>query len=106
MFLSTFNGEASWVDVHEIENPGEVRYRLEVRTQGQGTVTRDPQQDSYKKNQKVTLTATPADGWVFDGWSGDANGKQNPLTFSVDKKHNFQEDAYLSKRLCDACLLQ
>jgi len=32
----------------------------------------------------VTLTATPASGWAFAGWSGDITSSDNPLTITMD----------------------
>jgi len=32
----------------------------------------------------VTLTATPADGWEFVGWTGSMNSTDNPLTITAD----------------------
>jgi hypothetical protein len=31
----------------------------------------------------VTVTATPADGWVFTGWVGDVTSPANPLSFPI-----------------------
>jgi len=38
----------------------------------------------YKEDMEVTLTATPADGYVFDHWSGDFSGDTNPVTITMD----------------------
>src|SRR5439155_13031965 len=54
-------------------------WALEVQTVGSGTVTRNPDQPSYAPGSVVTLTAAPATGWHFVGWSGDAGGAANPL---------------------------
>jgi uncharacterized repeat protein (TIGR02543 family) len=32
----------------------------------------------------VQLTATPAAGWTFSGWSGDLSGSDNPATITMD----------------------
>jgi len=48
-----------------------------------GTVTLDPQKDGYQKNNIVTLTAAPATGYVFTGWSGGLSGTENPATLRV-----------------------
>jgi uncharacterized repeat protein (TIGR02543 family) len=32
----------------------------------------------------VELTAVPAAGWMFDGWSGDAAGTANPISLTLD----------------------
>lgn len=63
-------------------------YRLAVSTKGQGTVTRTPDSTSYSENTEVTLSATPAEGWVFSGWSGDASGNQNPLKVKISAATN------------------
>jgi len=39
-----------------------------------GSIIRDPNAASYAYGTTVTLTAIPADGYVFWGWSGDASG--------------------------------
>lgn len=44
-----------------------------------GTVSRNPNQNSYVPGTPVTLTATPNPGGSFLGWSGDASGTNNPL---------------------------
>jgi len=54
---------------------------------GQGTVSADPP-GPYTAGQQVTLTATPATGWVFSGWSGAATGTANPLTVTMDGNKN------------------
>jgi len=35
------------------------------------------------RNEKVTLTATPEDGWEFQGWEGDLGGSANPTTLTM-----------------------
>jgi len=32
----------------------------------------------------VTVTAVPAAGWQFDGWSGDLSGTANPTTITMN----------------------
>lgn len=49
--------------------------------EGQGTVT--PSSGSYEKDQSVTVTATPAQGWLFDHWGGDLSGNTNPATVKM-----------------------
>ena len=52
---------------------------------GGGTVSVAPLKDQYAPSDSVTLTAVPAAGFVFDGWSGDLTGTVNPspLTMSA-----------------------
>ena len=48
------------------------QYRLETQTEGQGTLT--PAELWHDADASVVLTATPANGWGFAGWSGDTDG--------------------------------
>lgn len=54
-------------------------YTLTATTPGGGSVARNPSASSYVSNSVVTLTATPASGWAFLQWTGDATGG-NPTT--------------------------
>ncbi|HJR59544.1 MAG TPA: PIG-L family deacetylase [Vicinamibacterales bacterium] len=62
-------------------------FTLTLGVSGNGTVTADPNQSSHACGSLVTVTATPADGWMFTGWSGGLTGSQNPATviLSADK---------------------
>jgi uncharacterized repeat protein (TIGR02543 family) len=53
-----------------------------------GMVSLDPQQDSYHYGDVVTLTATPALGWSFANWTGDATGTANPVEVTITKNTN------------------
>ncbi|WP_159439873.1 InlB B-repeat-containing protein [Pontibacter lucknowensis] len=66
------------------ETPAE-QHTLAVSTSGSGTVTRSPEQSSYPAGSTVSLTATPAPGYAFAGWSGDASGSANPLSLIMDR---------------------
>jgi len=59
-------------------------YTLTANTTGSGAVTRDPDQASYHQGDQVQLTAVPADGWTFTGWSGDLSGSGNPAVLTID----------------------
>ncbi len=48
-----------------------------------GTVTKSPDKLTYRYGDVVTLTATPATGWTFGGWSGDLSGSTNPDTITI-----------------------
>jgi len=39
---------------------------------------------TYEEGSSVTLTATPANGYVFVAWSGDASGESTTATITVD----------------------
>ncbi|TMY87581.1 InlB B-repeat-containing protein, partial [Klebsiella pneumoniae] len=56
---------------------------LTTEVVGQGTVTRAPDAASYVAGTDVQLTAEPAAGWEFSGWSGDASGTEPTTTVTV-----------------------
>lgn len=62
----------------------EAAYTVTVGQQGEGTVAVAPAAASYRYGDQVTLTATPADGWRFQGWSGALSGTANPVIMTVD----------------------
>ncbi|MDF1516783.1 MAG: ice-binding family protein [Lutibacter sp.] len=49
-----------------------------------GTVAKNPNQATYNHGATVVLTPTPAVGYVFTSWSGDATGNNNPLTVTMN----------------------
>lgn len=58
-------------------------YNLTVIAQN-GTVTKTPEQATYNHGTTVSLLATPAAGYVFSSWSGDASGSINPLQVTMN----------------------
>ena len=46
-------------------------------------MSRNPNAASYAAGTVVTLTATPAAGFQFSGWSGDLSGSANPTTITM-----------------------
>jgi len=57
-------------------------YSLTTAVSGSGTVS--PASGTYRSGVVVTLTATPASGWTFAGWSGDLTGTANPTTVTMN----------------------
>ena len=43
---------------------------------------------TYLQGSSAMLTATSNDGYDFLGWTGDASGTDNPLTFTVNANYN------------------
>lgn len=64
------------------------KYKLTVKTEGQGEVNISPKQDNYTEGTIVTLTATPETGWYFDEWTNDATDDNNPLEILMDSDKN------------------
>ena len=68
---------------------------LTTKVDGSGTVTGA---GDYETNEKVTLTATPDEGFAFTHWSGDAVGVEPKVTITMDMPktvtaHFIPEDA-------------
>jgi len=58
-------------------------YTLTVNIDGNGSVTKDPDQDTYHYNDVVQLTATPDPGWKFVDWSGDVTGTNTTENITI-----------------------
>ena len=63
--------------------PNEYTLTSNVSPAGAGTVTKSPNSTSYAPNASVQLTATPATGYKFVGWSGDATGSASSTTVTM-----------------------
>ena len=59
------------------------QYTLTVTINGTGSVTKNPDQPTYSYGTVVTLTALPGSGWMFDRWTGDLTGSENPTMITI-----------------------
>lgn len=66
----------------------QIEYTLTVTTIGFGSIEINPAQSTYYYGEEVTILATLVASWVFDGWSGDAIGTENPLTIMISVHNN------------------
>ena len=53
-----------------------------VSSSGAGSVS--PSSGEYESSVQVTLTASPAGGYTFDHWSGDASGTSPTIVITMD----------------------
>lgn len=60
------------------------QYTLTVDQIGEGSVTQNPEGTVFNDGDTVQLTATPADGWKFDGWFGDVSSTQLTIEITMD----------------------
>lgn len=66
--------------VPEDANPNQIT----VDINGNGTVERTPNKNSYACGEQVSLRAIPGQDWQFNGWGGDLSGSVNPATIFVE----------------------
>ncbi|RLF58403.1 MAG: hypothetical protein DRN25_05250, partial [Thermoplasmata archaeon] len=57
---------------------------LSVSPEGAGSIEKTPDLDQYPEGTTVTLTAIPNSGYIFDHWSGDVSGSENPVSVVMD----------------------
>ncbi len=62
------------------ENPEEFTLTTIIQPEGAGSIEKTPDLDQYPENTTITLTAIPNSGYIFDHWSGDISGDENPVT--------------------------
>ncbi|WP_282088790.1 InlB B-repeat-containing protein [Aquimarina algiphila] len=62
-------------------NTSSTTYTLTTNTTGQGSVSGA---GTYNDGSSATVTATPASGWQFDGWSGALSGSANPASLTMN----------------------
>jgi uncharacterized repeat protein (TIGR02543 family) len=60
------------------------QYSLNINNDGDGSVTKNPDQPTYTYGAAVELTAIADLGWTFDHWSGGLSGSMNPVTITID----------------------
>ncbi|OQP60758.1 InlB B-repeat-containing protein [Niastella populi] len=80
----SYNGSAP--DLGAIESGStSTNYSLttNVSPSGGGTVSRSPNATTYASGTVVTITASPASGYTFTGWSGDVTGTSTSVTVTM-----------------------
>jgi hypothetical protein len=65
-----------------------LNHSLTITTSGNGRVSETvvTPKTEYDAGTLVELTATPEDEWVFESWSGDLEGNENPAVISMDSE--------------------
>jgi len=94
----TMDGDKSITAVFETQ-----QFSINTSTDGNGSVSLDPDKSSYSYNEEVTITANPSSDWEFDGWQGDLSGSNNPETFTVTSNMSITAvftEVPISERAC------
>ncbi len=83
-------GNAFWVDDFMVSFVSIEAPRIVINTSviGGGQITKSPDQEDYAVDSEVELTAIPDGGYVFEGWSGDVESTDNPLTVTLTSNMN------------------
>jgi uncharacterized protein YoxC len=64
--------------------PAPVTYNLSVSVSPQGSGSVSSYGGQYTAGTSVTLTATPASGYIFGHWAGDASGSTPTITITMN----------------------
>jgi uncharacterized repeat protein (TIGR02543 family) len=83
----TYTGAAPDLGAREsgsTTNPGTYTLSVTASPSAGGSVTLSPSASSYTAGTVVTLTAVPASGYTFSGWSGAASGTATTTTVTVN----------------------
>jgi hypothetical protein len=72
----------SVITAHFLPITAPVTYSLSISVEGEGVVELSAPAP-YTSGQVISLTATPAAGWQFAGWSGAFNTLANPAIFTI-----------------------
>ena len=60
-------------------------HSLDVETDGNGSISMDPDSHEHLHGESVELTAEADEGWEFVEWKGDLRGSDNPANIMMDK---------------------
>ncbi|TWV94325.1 InlB B-repeat-containing protein [Chitinophaga pinensis] len=83
----TYSGSAPDIGAREsgsTTNPGTYALSITASPSAGGSVTASPNASSYAAGTVVTLTAAPASGYTFSGWSGAASGTATTTTVTMN----------------------
>jgi len=83
----TVDGDKSIVvhfSVEPEEEPEPLRFTLTTSVKPEGSGSIAPSGKSYQEGFKITLTATPAKGYTFEGWSGDVSGTTETVNITMN----------------------
>ena len=82
----TLSASFEWIGTAPPPNEPETKYTLtayQSPTNG-GEVSRSPDKNAYTSGESVTVTAYPANGYKFTGWSGASTSTNTSITVTMD----------------------
>ena len=81
---ATYQGVQSSTVTVTVTEDDDIEFELTIVIQGQGTTSPAAGTHTYDEGTDVTITATPATGWEFVRWEGDATGTSPSTTVTMD----------------------
>jgi uncharacterized repeat protein (TIGR02543 family) len=82
------NNQDDAFGVQTLEDQFGIELSVGTSPENSGTVSIEPIQDNYNFGDIITISAEPNSGWSFAGWSGDAEGMENPLMVNIKADTN------------------
>ena len=70
--------------------PVQTTYKLAVKTKGKGSVAVSRTGTTFVANTVLTLTATPAAGATWVGWSGDVSSSARSIVITMNRSLTIQ----------------
>ncbi|MGL1888879.1 MAG: cellulase family glycosylhydrolase [Reichenbachiella sp.] len=67
-----------------VDTGGTTQYTLNSSTNGSGIINLSPTGNTFDEGSTVTISAIPASGWQFSGWSGDLSDSSNPTSITMN----------------------
>ena len=67
-----------------VTRPPTATYTLSVAVSPSGAGSVSPSGGQYESGAQVTLTASPASGYIIDHWGGSASGTASTITITMD----------------------
>ncbi|MEF8873497.1 MAG: S8 family serine peptidase [Candidatus Thermoplasmatota archaeon] len=71
-------------EVNTVETD-QMMYELTIEIEGKGDVEIDPEQNEYEEGTEITLSAVTAEGWSFSDWTGDYEGEEAEIEFTIEE---------------------
>nr|WP_235114364.1 gliding motility-associated C-terminal domain-containing protein [Cyclobacterium qasimii] len=65
-------------------------FALNITTDGNGTISMEPEGNQFESGEKVTLTAIAAEGWDFVAWEGDSESTEASIILTIDEAKNLK----------------
>lgn len=70
---------------HVVAQFAKLTYTVQLQSNPPSGGTVRPDSGEFEAGSQITVSATPANGYRFDHWSGDASGTANPLLITPDR---------------------